>query len=91
MNANIEVHYLSSEARRGGETMKGLRAIRQERASEARRYTVKATAEAMGVSRPTYMKWEAHPEKMTIEQAKKLASYLGCQVDDLFYLLWKET
>ena len=71
--------------------MKGLRAIRQERASEARRYTAKATAEAMGVSRPTYMKWEAHPEKMTIEQAKKLASYLGCQVDDLFYLPWKET
>lgn len=45
----------------------------------------------MGVSRPTYMKWEAHPEKMTIEQAKKLASYLGCQVDDLFYLPGKET
>lgn len=71
--------------------MRGLRAIRQERASEAHRYTATATAEAMGVSRPTYMKWEAHPEKMTMEQARKLASYLGCRVDDLFYLPKKET
>lgn len=71
--------------------MRGLRAIRQERASEAHKYTAKATAEAMGVSRPTYMKWEAHPEKMTMEQASKLASYLGCSVEDLFYLPKKET
>lgn len=66
--------------------MRGLKAIRQQRASEARRYTVKATAKAMGVSEPTYRKWEVHPETMTIERAKKLADYLGCDVDDLFYL-----
>lgn len=66
--------------------MRGLRAIRQERASEARRYTAKATAQAMGVSAPTYRKWEAHPENLTMEQARKLADYLGCRVEDLFYL-----
>lgn len=53
---------------------------------EAHRYTVKATAEAMGVSRPTYVRWEEHPERMTMEQARRLADYLGCSVDDLFYL-----
>lgn len=66
--------------------MKGLRAIRKERASETRRYTAKATAQAMGVSAPTYRKWEEHPESLTMEQAKRLAVYLDCQVDDLFYL-----
>lgn len=71
--------------------MKGLRAIRQQREAEARKYTAKATAQAIGVSRPTYVKWEANPEKMTMEQAKKLAVYLDCQVDDLFYLPEKET
>jgi DNA-binding XRE family transcriptional regulator len=52
----------------------------------ARRYTVAATARAMGVSRPTYQKWEEHPEKMTIEQAHRLADYLGCSDADLFRL-----
>jgi|GEM_PF-5051621 len=66
--------------------MKGLRAIRKERASEARRYTAKATAQAMGVSAPTYRKWEEHPESLTMEQARKLSDYLGCRIDDLFYL-----
>ena len=66
--------------------MKGLRAIRKERASEAHRYTAKATAQAMGVSAPTYRKWEEHPERLSVGQARKLADYLGCSVDDLFYL-----
>lgn len=66
--------------------MNGLRAIRRQRASEARRYTAKATAAAMGVSAPTYRKWEEHPESLTMEQAARLADYLGCRIDDLFYL-----
>ncbi len=66
--------------------MKGLRAIRKERASEARRYTAKATAQAMGVSAPTYRKWEERPESLTMEQARKLSDYLGCRIDDLFNL-----
>ncbi|EUB32942.1 helix-turn-helix transcriptional regulator [Olsenella uli] len=66
--------------------MRRLREIRQERAQETRRYTVAATARAMGVSRPTYQKWEEHPEKMTIEQAHILADYLGCSIEELFYL-----
>lgn len=40
----------------------------------------------MGVSRVTYAKWEEHPERMSVGQARKLADYLGCSVDDLFYL-----
>lgn len=66
--------------------MTGLRSIRRAKAEEAHRYAAATVAKAMGVSRVTYAKWEEHPEKMSVGQARKLADYLGCSVDDLFYL-----
>ena len=66
--------------------MDGLKEIRRNRADNARRFSVVAVSKAMGVSRPTYMKWEDHPETMTLEQATRLADYLGCDVSDFFHL-----
>lgn len=67
--------------------MTGLKAIRSNLMAAARRkYSAEGVARAMGVSAPTYHKWEEHPERMTMEQARRLADYLGCHVEDLFYL-----
>lgn len=71
--------------------MNGLKKIRYSHIEEARKYSTVAVAKAMGVSRPTYAKWEEHPESMTLDQASKLADYLGCKVSDFFYLPDEET
>ena len=65
---------------------RGLRDIRLAKLADANRYTVNAMANILGVSRPTYNKLERDPSRMTLLQAKTLADYLGCRVDDLFYL-----
>ena len=66
--------------------MTGLRSIRRAKVEDAHKYAAATVAKAMGVSRVTYAKWEEHPEKMSVGQAKKLAKYLECSVDELFYL-----
>lgn len=63
--------------------MSGLQTIRTQRRNK---YTVAEMACYMGVSAPTYHKWEIDPKSMTIGQARKLADYLQCSVDDLFSL-----
>lgn len=68
----------------------GIKALRTNRLSAARRtahkYTVTGAAAAMGVSEPTYRKWEEHPELLTRKQADRLAEYLGCSTEEVFYL-----
>lgn len=64
----------------------GLREIREAKLAEAKRYTAKAAAEAVGVSRPTYAKMERDPSRMTRAQAERAAQLLGCDVEELFYL-----
>lgn len=60
--------------------MAGLREMRTE---GQRRYTLDEIAGYMGVSKPTYLKWERDPESMTVAQAKKLAEYFGCGVEEV--------
>ena len=64
----------------------GLREIREARMADAKRYTAKAVAEAVGVSRPTYAKIEKDPSRMTRAQAERAAALLNCDVNELFYL-----
>lgn len=64
----------------------GLREIREAKMAEAKRYTIKAAAEAVGVSCPTYAKMERDPSRMTRAQAERAAELLGCDVEELFYL-----
>ena len=54
--------------------------------AEAKRYTIKAAAKAVGVSCPTYAKMERDPSRMTRVQAERAARLLGCDVEELFYL-----
>ena len=66
--------------------MPELKEVRTSKAAEAKRFTVKAMADVLGVSEPTYRKFEADPDRLTLAQAKTLAKHLGCRVEDLFYL-----
>lgn len=68
----------------------GLREIREAKLAEAKRYTIKAAARAVGVSCPTYSKMERDPSRMTRAQAERAAALLGCDVEELFYLPEKE-
>ena len=64
----------------------GLKEIREAKMAEAKKYTIKAAARAVGVSCPTYTKMEKDPSRMTLAQAERAAELLGCEVDELFYL-----
>lgn len=64
----------------------GLKEIREAKMAEAKKYTIKAAARAVGVSCPTYTKMEKDPSRMTRAQAERAAALLGCEVDELFYL-----
>lgn len=63
--------------------MSNLRALREERRADAKRYTLEAMAEAAGVSVPTYLQLEEHPERLKLGQAERLARHLGVTVAEL--------
>ena len=47
--------------------------------------TQQEMADAIGVYIDTYRKMEENPERVTIEKAKKIASFLGMSVNDIFF------
>lgn len=61
--------------------MKTLKNIR-----ESKGVSKKAVFTYLGISQPTYDFYEDHPEKMRIETAKKVASFLGVKLGDIFFL-----
>lgn len=61
--------------------MTGMRSIRQ---GLRDKYSVDKVAEVMGVTRQTVVNWENEPERMKYVDARKLAGYYGCKVEDLF-------
>lgn len=66
--------------------MTGLKEMRTGLRAKYSKYSVSAVAKYMGVSNKTYRTWEAHPERLTLERAKKLAEYFDCTTDDLIFL-----
>ena len=59
--------------------MNTLKAVR-----ESRGVKQKAVAEHLGVSRQTYSRYENKQEKMSIEQAKAVCSFLHVDLADIF-------
>ena len=51
----------------------------------AHAYSAEGLAEVAGVSKPTYLKYENHPEKFSLEQARCLAEHFGCSIEDIFF------
>lgn len=49
--------------------------------------TQQEMADALGVYIDTYRKMEENPERVTIENAKKIASFLGMSVNDIFFAI----
>ena len=44
-----------------------------------------AVAEALGVTRQTYAKYEIDGRDMSIAQAKKACEFIGCDISDIFF------
>lgn len=65
--------------------MSKLKELREQRKSESKRFTLEECAEVAGVTKPTYMKLEKHPELVTVQQAERLAEHLGCSIEDIFF------
>lgn len=64
--------------------MQGLKAIREAKLQEAKRYTQEAVAKAVGVTPPTIAAYEKDPGRINRAMAEALAEYLGCNVEDIF-------
>lgn len=48
-------------------------------------YTQREMANILGVSRDVYRKIEQHPEKTSIELAKKFSAVVGIGIDQIFF------
>ena len=51
----------------------------------AANYTQQEVADQLGISRPTYRSMENNPDRVTIEEANKLAEMFDVTVDDIFF------
>ena len=63
-----------------------IRAKKAREAAARRTYTLAEAARFLGVSARTLREWERNPQRMSIENARRYADYLGCSVEELFYL-----
>lgn len=50
-----------------------------------RKYTKSAMAAQLGVHDSTYRRIEDHPEKITVQDALRLAEVLNCQVGEIIF------
>ena len=48
-------------------------------------YTQREMANILGISRDVYRKLEQHPEKTSIELAKKFSAVVGIGIDQIFF------
>lgn len=60
--------------------MKTLREIREQKG-----VTKAAIVRHLGISKPTYDDYESNPESMRIETAKRIAEFLGVNLQDIFF------
>lgn len=44
-----------------------------------------AVADAAGITRQTYAKYEEEPDSMTIGMAKRICEFIGCDISDIFF------
>ena len=57
---------------------------REEKRQEAQAFSTTEVANALGICRQTYVNLEEEPENLSLKQARKLAEYLDCSIDDIF-------
>lgn len=44
-----------------------------------------AVAEALGITRQTYAKYEENPRSMPVYQAEAACAFIGCDIADIFF------
>lgn len=54
-------------------------------AREKANLTQQEVADALGVSRPTYISMEKNPDRISIDEARHLSELFGVSVDSLFF------
>lgn len=47
--------------------------------------TQQQMADKLGISRQQYANYEAHPERVTIEQARRICAVLGAEYERIFF------
>lgn len=61
----------------------GMREIRLQRRAAARKYTLEEVGTVLGVNLWKARELELDTSKLSVEQARKVAEYLGCDLGDL--------
>lgn len=61
-----------------------LRDIRLERREKVPKYTLEECGEVIGVSPAMYYQYERDPQKLSRENARKLAKHLKCKLSDIY-------
>ena len=51
---------------------------------KSRALTAAELAKKIGVTQPTISRYERGPRKMTVENAQRISTTLGCTIDELF-------
>lgn len=51
---------------------------------KSRALTAAELAKKIGVTQPTISRYERGPRKMTVENAQRFSTTLGCTIDELF-------
>lgn len=59
---------------------KSIRQVREEAG-----ITQQHMADKLGVSRQAYANYELHPERVTIEQARRICAILGAEYERIFF------
>ncbi len=59
---------------------KSIRQVREEAG-----ITQQQMADKLGVSRQQYANYEQHPERVTIEQARRICAILGAEYERIFF------
>ena len=57
---------------------------RNEKRQEAQAFSTTEVANALGICRQSYVNLEEDPENISMKQARKLAEYLNCSVEEIF-------
>lgn len=69
---------ITSAERRDMKTLKEIR--------EAKGIKQIAVANHLGVVRQTYANYEANPQDMSVDQARAVCDFLGCDLSDIFLI-----
>lgn len=85
MIKKLYIYYMFGYSYLASKNERGL-SVQLKEARIAANYTQQEVADYLGISRPTYISMEKNPERITIDEAHKLASMFGVDVNQIFFV-----